>query len=124
AALASGVRQIRLGGFLPDLVLSHSENLTSLMIILKAADSLCADEAGKYWPRNLLQDGLSRMIAADLSDLDIGGAAFFIGATPLARACVAALVKIGFRRINLTDAQDERGNQLLEDFRRAYFNVQ
>ncbi|MCM2281150.1 MAG: hypothetical protein NDI61_04815 [Bdellovibrionaceae bacterium] len=119
-----GVRRMRFGGTLADRVPSLTDNSTSLMLTLKAADALEIDAQGRMWPSNVLQDGFMRMVAHDLRDLDLGAGAFVVGATADARACVASLVRVGFRRVNLTDADEEKALKLLAEFRSAYFNVQ
>lgn len=119
-----GFRLVRVGGALPEQLLSVFENRSAQMLTLRCADTLALDENGRWWPGNVLQEGVLRVLASDLKGLDLSGAAFVIGATPEARSCVAALVRVGFRRVNLTDENEGRGLELIEEFRRAYFNVQ
>lgn len=123
-ARAEGAANIRFAGTLPEAVPALYETLPSQMLSLRCADALVFDKEGRAWPRNFHAEGFTRMIAADLKDLDLGAAAFVIGATSKARSCVAAISRAGFKRINLTDTDEARGMKLLEEFRRAYFNVQ
>jgi shikimate 5-dehydrogenase len=67
---------------------------------------------------------LQRLAASDLGSLDLNASAFIVGATPETRSAVAALVRIGFRRVNLTGTNDKRGEEMLKDFKKTYFNVQ
>lgn len=124
AARDAGATQIRFGGSLPEHVPWLFESIPSQILTLRVADGLQIDQSGRVWPRNYLHEGFSRLIAADLKDLDLSGAAFIVGANPTARSCVAAIVRVGVRRVNLTDLDEERGQALLEEFRRSYFNVQ
>jgi shikimate 5-dehydrogenase len=118
------IQYMRFEGSLADFVPSCFNNLPSTILTLKSADAIVPEHDGRLWPRNFFQEGMQRLAAGDLGDLDLTGAAFVIGARPETRASIAALVRIGFRRINLTCIDDKRGEELLTDFKRTYFNVQ
>ncbi len=120
---AEGTNQIRLEGRIGEAVPRLFENLSSLMLTLKCADTLTFD-GERFWPRNFLYGAFGRIIANDISDIDLGGAAFVIGASPEARAAVAALARTGINRINLSDLDQENGEALVEEFRQSFFKVQ
>ena len=121
---AEGIHHVRFGGSLPEAVPSCFDNWPSTMLSLKAADALVPDEEGRWWPRNFMQEGLQRLAAIDLGNLDLTGGAFLVGATPATRSIVAALARIGFYRLNLTDLDEAKGRALIEELKRSYFNVQ
>lgn len=120
---SKGIQHLRFEGTLPDFVPGCFTNLPSTILTLKSADAVVPEENGRLWPRNFLQEGIQRLAASDLGDLDLNAGAFIVGATPEARSAVAALVRIGFRRVNLTGTDDKRGEEMISDFRRTYFNV-
>ncbi len=120
---SEGVKELRLLGRIGEAVPRFFENLSSLMLTVKCADSLSYD-GERYWPRNHLYQAFQRIIANDLHDLDLGGAAFVIGASAEARAAVAAFVRAGINRINLSDFDQQQGLAFIEELRSAYFKVQ
>ena len=115
--------QIRFSGRTGAAVMPLLERQPSALIALKACDSLVCQD-GDWWPRFFLVEGLNHTIASDAAALDLGGSALVLGATPQARAAVAALSRIGFNKIMVNDPSDDVGSAFVEELRRAYFGIQ
>ena len=107
-----------------DLVsLSIQNNLRELET-LKAVDSLMYDEKKGYWPEILFRDSLFEYLTHTVKNLDVMQKAFVVGTCGLARASIAALVKLGFSKINITSKDDESALNLIKDFKEIFYNVQ
>lgn len=115
--------QIRVSGRLGPKVLSLLERIPSSLLSLKSCDALVCDR-GEWWPRFFLVEGLNQTLASDASTLDLGGSVFILGATTEARAAVAALSRIGFNKMILSDPNDVECTAFVEELRRSYFGIQ
>jgi shikimate 5-dehydrogenase len=115
--------QIRIGGRLGAHVLPLLERLPSSVLSLRACDALVCDN-NEWWPRFYLVEGLNQTIAHDAATLDLGGSVLVIGATPDARATVAALSRIGFSKMIVSDPSEAACSSFVEELRRSYFGIQ
>lgn len=115
--------QIRLGGELCEEALRLVTRIPSTLLTLKCADAF-VNERGDWWLRNYLVAGLQEAIAAELKGLDFNGGVFVLGSAAEARASIAALVRVGFRRFLITDVDEERGERFVTEARSTYFKVQ
>ncbi|MES2768699.1 MAG: hypothetical protein V4596_06085 [Bdellovibrionota bacterium] len=91
---------------------------------LKAVDSLMFDEKKGYWPEILFRDSLFEFLTHTVKNLDVMDKGFVIGTCGLARASIAALIKLGFSKINITSKDDESALNLIKDFKEIFYNVQ
>ncbi len=103
--------------------LSIKNNLRELEN-LKAVDSLMFDEKKGYWPEILFRDSLFEFLTHTVKNLDVMDKGFVIGTCGLARASIAALIKLGFSKINITSKDDESALNLIKDFKEIFYNVQ
>lgn len=87
----------------------------------KSSDSLIFDQ-GQWWARSMLSEGLVREIVL-MKNLDISESALIVGAGASCRAVVSAMLKIGFKKFNITEKFEERGRLLIKDLRQTYFGV-
>lgn len=87
----------------------------------KSSDCLIFDQ-GKWWARSMLSEGLVRELAS-MKRLDISETAMIVGAGASCRAVIAALLKVGFKKFNITEKFEERGRLLIKDLKDAYFGV-
>jgi shikimate 5-dehydrogenase len=58
-----------------------------------------------------------------IKNLDISESALIVGAGASCRAVVASLLKIGFKKFNITEKFEERGRLLIQDLKQTYFAV-
>jgi shikimate 5-dehydrogenase len=114
--------QIRFSGRLGKSVIPLLERLPSALVSLKACDSLVC-ENGDWWPRFFLVEGLNQTMATDAAALDLAGSVLILGATSEAKASVAALSRIGFSKMIITDPHEELGLAFVEELRRSYFGI-
>lgn len=119
--------QIRLSGDHCQAVCQSSTRLPSMLLTLRSADAWMRSTGAKgdeWWPRNHLADGIGHAIAMTVTNLDFSGGVFVVGASEVSRAAVAALVKVGFSRFGIVDPDDELCENLIEELKSSYFNIQ
>ena len=114
---------VRIGGVLREEIPKIYPRMPSTLLSLRSADAMVR-EGGEWWPRNFLIEGMNKLIVSDLKDLDLGGAIFVLGATPEARAAIAAFARFGFSRFTLSDPDIQRGQKFVDELRTLYFKVQ
>ncbi len=119
----SSYAQIRISGRLGAAVIELLDRFPSALASLKACDSLVY-EGGQWWPRFFLVEGLNQTIASDAAGLDLGGSVLILGATSEAKASVAALSRIGFNKMIISDPNETLCSAFVQDIRRAYFGIQ
>ncbi len=90
---------------------------------LKAIDTLMYDSKNGYWPAIILREAVFEYLTQKVKNLDVMQKAFIVGTCGTARACIAALVKLGFSKINITGGEDQEGQALIADFKEIFFNV-
>jgi shikimate 5-dehydrogenase len=90
-------------------------------MIQKSSDCLVYDQ-GQWWARSMLAEGLIREMAM-LKNLDISDSALIVGAGASCRAVIAALLKIGYKKFNITEKFEERGRLLIKELKETYFGV-
>lgn len=115
--------QIRFVGQVGTWVLPILERIPSAVKSLKSADALVC-ETHEWWPRFFLVEGLNQMLANDHAMLDLRGSVFIFGATSEARAVIAALSKIGFNKMIISDPDEAVCTAFVEDLRKSYFGTQ
>ena len=115
--------QIRFAGEVGSWTLPLLIRLPSALMSLKSADALVC-EGGDWWPRLFMVEGLNKMFANDAGTLDLGSSVFILGATMEARAAVAALSRIGFSKMLVSDPDDTKTSAFVEDLKRSYFGIQ
>lgn len=91
--------------------------------LLNSADSLIFEEGGSYWPSLVARDSLFEFLAAKVKNLDVNQNVFCIGTCGLTRSVLAALIKLGFSKINITGGNRDEAEKLISDFSQIYFNV-
>lgn len=119
----SSFEQLRIETPYCERVIEESESVISLSLSLSAADCLVCDNQ-KWWPRNALYEAVVRLVAQRLEGLSLNSSVFVVGAGASAKSVIAALVKMGFISINITDRLTERGLELISELKRVYFNVE
>lgn len=117
-------KQIKIGKGLCEWAPQLTDQMPSMMLTLRTADSFMSDGTGRWWPRSFLIDGFARALVHDIKTVDITGAVFILGATGEARALVAALARLGFSRFTIADPDDSQGRAFIELMRKSHFGVQ
>ncbi len=112
---------IRIGTPFGEKVQLEVQQLPMMTLMQKSADCLIKEE-NRWWARSMLSEGLAREVAL-IKRLDISESAFVIGAGSSCRAVIAALLKMGFKKFNVTETLEERGRQILKDLQSTYFGV-
>ncbi len=112
---------IRVGSPFGEKVPLEVDQLPMVTLTQKAADCLIKEE-GRWWARSMLTEGLAREVAV-VKRLDIAETAFIIGTGASCRAVIAALLKMGFKKFNMTERIEERGRKILKDLQSTYFGV-
>lgn len=95
----------------------------SLQLTLKSLDCL-QPETDRWTGKSLVYEMIQRLLATKVKGLDLGGAAFVIGTDGNCRAVVAALARVGFGQINVTDSDGAKANRFVEEMKKIYFNVE
>lgn len=114
---------IRISADASHLVLKTLAALPANIATLRAADSL-VKENGAWWPRCFIVDGLNQTLSSSVTNVDLGGAVFILGAGSRARAVIAALSRVGFGRMFISDPDDSKSAALVEELKRSYFGIQ
>lgn len=113
-------QQIRIGTPFMDMV--STETSPMLTFTVKSVD--CLHNDGKnWWPRSTLMEAVVRE-AYFLKTLGLSKPALVVGSGAAARAVVAALIKIGFTKVNITEKFDESGLQFIKYLEKSFFNVE
>lgn len=116
-------KHLRIGAPYGETVLQNFTHLPALMINLKSCDVL-VNRDGAWWPENLLHEALQTALADGQPTLDLTSSILVVGTGASARAIVAAVLRLGFNRVNITARSPEKGQALVEDLRKSYFSVQ
>lgn len=114
--------QIRLGSELAEAFIDDETQLPASLLNLLAADAF-VPEFGQWWPRCFFYEGVTRTIVRDLKNIDLRGGVFVMGATWQTRVLVAAMTRVGFNKIILSDIDEERGSKMLTQLQRLNFGV-
>jgi hypothetical protein len=114
--------QIRLGAKLGEVVLHEDANLPAQLLITRGADAL-VPELGQWWPRCFYFDGVTRTLVQDLTNLDLRGGVFIMGANWEARVLIAALTRAGFQKFLVSDIEEAPAQKLVKDLERIHFGV-
>ena len=89
---------------------------------IQACD-LLVNRLNVWWPENVLMRAISRLLATDLSDINLMDGVLIVGSGAAARAILVACVQTGFTRIGVTDQYDERGILMVQEMRKSLFNL-
>jgi hypothetical protein len=107
-----------------DKITTNISNSRRDLDALKTIDCLMYDAKRGYWPEILLRDAILEYLTLKIKNLDISQKVFIAGTCGLARAAIAALVKLGYSHINIMGEEDESAQYVIKDFKEIYFNVQ
>lgn len=100
--------------------LYHSNS--SEVMTLAAADCLVKRDK-RWWAISILFPALQKVLSSYGHRLDLQSEVLIVGTDGLARLCIAAFVKLGFKKINVTSVFDERGRELVHSLSRFNFDV-
>jgi shikimate 5-dehydrogenase len=104
------------------LTLQSEFTSTSVDAFSTGAFDILVKSGSKWWPKTVMGDVI--LECSHLAPhLDITESALITGTGAKARICAAALVRLGYRQINITDLQSEGGPELIADLKRRFFNV-
>ena len=121
--LRADFQAIRFSGETGPAVLPFLTRIPASISTLRSADSLVCED-GNWWPRCFLVEGVNQTFADDKSSIDLSGSVFILGATSKARAVVAALSRIGFGRMIISDPDEKKCQAFVEELRKSYFGIQ
>ena len=114
---------IRIGRSLGELVVSAFKHKSSIMQLLKSADSLVKIN-DKWWLRSAVYHSMQRKLAEIGQRLDLESSVLVVGAGAMARVAIASFVKAGFKKFNISNKFDDQANELIKDLKRVYFNIE
>lgn len=100
-----------------------NKNLRDLEKI-KAIDGLHLTPKNEYWPEILFKDALIEYLTIKVKNLDVSQKVFVVGACGMARAVIAALIKLGYSKINITSDNESGAEELIQDFKNIFFHVE
>jgi shikimate 5-dehydrogenase len=103
-------------------VLKHLPQLTAEAIQMGATDVIIKDKGG-WWPRPCLDEAFTRAIFQRMGQINFDSHALVAGANGYSKMIIGALAKIGFLNINLIEQSEEIGNNILEEMKKKYFQI-
>ncbi|USN48886.1 MAG: hypothetical protein H6626_07300 [Pseudobdellovibrionaceae bacterium] len=113
---------IRIGRGLGSVVMQYFKKNTADVRHLGAADTIVKVD-GEWWLANVTFPALQRELSEIGTKLNISSEALIVGAGASARAAVGAIVKMGFKTVNISNQFDEQAQDLIGDVKRKYFDV-
>ena len=114
---------IRIGAGLGELVTQAFPHQSERVLILKTADCLFPIQK-RWWSRSATYHGLQRNLSNVGSYLELDSKVLVVGAGAIARAGIAALVKMGFRKFSIANVDRSQVDALVTELSRSYFGVQ
>lgn len=115
--------QIRIESPFREQILNQFKAHPMVVNAIGAADCLVKRE-GKWWPETSLFYAFNELFSRYGEALDLNGDVLVVGGGAGAKFAVAAALRAGFSKINLTTKFDDQGISLVADFKRKYFGVQ
>ena len=85
---------------------------TTSKAIFSGVSALLIKEKEQWWPRPLLEDALAKCLAENFGQLDISSNALVVGSGGAAKQVIAAISRIGYSIINITDKSEENCKKL------------
>ncbi|MDC0980186.1 hypothetical protein OAQ84_00475 [Bdellovibrionales bacterium] len=113
---------IRIGTGYGESVVHHFPFSSEKINILKSAD-LLIPISGRWWSRSATFHGLQKCLSSVGGQLDTDQNVLIAGAGAISRAIIATFVKMGFKKFNITNYQEEPVHALIEDIHRHYFGI-
>lgn len=104
-------------------ILGVMPSITRAAISTGATDFLVKDK-GYFWPRKFLEGSATRIITSKVESLDLGGSALVVGCGALTRLMVGCLTALGFRKIHITDQDNDLGESVVAELEKAFFGVE
>ncbi len=89
---------------------------------LGAGDSLIKSNED-WWIRATLYRAIIKL-AKRLDKIDLLQPVLIVGSGGSARLIIGALIRIGFNRFNITDQFTERGQEIVNDLQKRFFNIE
>lgn len=88
----------------------------SLVDWLRARDALLLED-GMWWPKNHLYEALPKYFTLYEMPIDPGGGGMVLGGGGRGRTAVAALCRMGFKKVTLVDADEVRAAEVVNSLR-------
>lgn len=114
---------IRIGSPFSETIIPTLTDFTNEIQTIGACDFL-ERERDHWWPRNFLNRAFLKTLSDSVGRVDINHTAFVVGCGAAARSVVAALVRVGFTKVTLTDKFTERGMEAVETLKKKFFQIQ
>ena len=102
---------------LPELVQTTQEALTA------GVCPLLIREKGQWWPRPLMEEAFKTCLTENFAQLDIASNALIAGSGPAGRQVIAAISKIGYSVINITDQDIQSSQKLVDAMKKRFFQI-
>lgn len=122
AKAQSEFEQLRIDSPLRELVVRKFKLQSKMISDLGAADSLLQRNR-KWWPDAGLYHAFTQLFSRFGSALELSADMLVVGAGASARLAVAAGLRAGFSKINLTSKFDDQGIHLLSELKKSFFGV-
>lgn len=104
-------------------ILPQLKSISAKMQIIRSVDCMFR-EGDTWWPRSVLNFAMEDILTTYGAHVDLDASALIVGAGGAARLVCAALIKMGLKKINITNKDNNQGLALIEDFKRYYFDVE
>lgn len=105
-----------------DEIFKHVHFKTQETIHL-GASNIFVKKDKKLWPTLFFEEALVQAVTTSFHELDLSAPALVAGAGAYSRFVVAALSKIGFKEISITDIDYQKCKKLCADLGNKFFNV-
>lgn len=119
----SQYKALRIGSPFRETAFQSFKHYSEALLRIRSADSI-VHQTGKWWLRTATPYGIEEVLKRAGDNLDIESAALVVGAGGGARMAAAALIKSGFKKINVTNKFFEQANEMITDLRRSFFDVE
>lgn len=113
---------LRIGPPFGEPITRHFVHEPALTMSLGAADTLVPIH-GKWWTRSCLFMGFHHMFREYGENFNMQGTALVAGAGAAARVALAALIKVGFQHIKITNQFHDQAFDLIASLKKSYFGV-
>ncbi|MBT4760359.1 MAG: hypothetical protein HOO06_01565 [Bdellovibrionaceae bacterium] len=114
--------QLRCDSIFTDIFFSKLTKNKKTLEDIRSVDCLIKT-GNESWADCCLFDGVQKFIVSSSIRFDSRGEALVIGTSPLSRMMCVILIKLGYKKINLSSMFEEQGDDLIKSLSSLYFGV-
>lgn len=93
------------------------------LIRIGSVDSITLSR-GQFWPDNFFREAVVQALTIKVKNIDVSQMGLIIGTNGVVRSLAAALVRLGFSKINIIDPEDQDAQEIIRDLSDIFFNTQ